>query len=89
MPLQQPQVHAAGEGEMQRAVAIETGRAAELQIGVGAVQVRLLDADFVAAIGQLKVLIVGELHEFVVERDPRDVGVHFDRIGLAQARRKL
>ena len=84
----QTQVDASGKAETHGAVAIKTGGAAELQVGVGAVNVGLPDANFVAPIGQNDRLIVGELHEFVIERDARNVGVDFNGVGLAQASRK-
>ena len=44
----------------------------------------LLDANFVASVGQPDVLIVGQLNEFIVEGNLRDISINLDRIGLAQ-----
>ena len=55
---EQPKVELAGDRQTKRAVAIETRRTADLEIGVGTVEMRLIDADLVAVIGQADVLIV-------------------------------
>src|ERR1700734_2663972 len=67
---------------MERAVAVETRRAAQLHVRVGAVDVGLLDAHFVAVINDTDGAIVLELNKLIVKRNFGNIHFYFDSVGL-------
>ena len=73
---------------MQRTIAIESRRPAELQVGIGAMKPRLIDPHLIAPIGEADRPVILQLHQIVVERNLVNIGVHFDCFGMAKASRE-
>src|ERR1700746_1578292 len=70
---------------MQRTLAIEARRAAELHVSIGAVKTGLIDAHFIAAISEPDRPVILQFHQIVVKRNLVNVGAHFDCLGMAKA----
>ena len=73
---------------MQRTIAIEARRPAELQVGIRAMKPRLIDPHLIAPIGEADRPVILQLHQIVVERNLVNIGVHFDCFGMAKASRE-
>src|SRR5580700_7278557 len=78
------QIDAAFEREMQSAIAVETRPANEFEIRVRTVQVGLFDAHLIAAIGKPDRSVVLKLDEIIIEGNLVYVRFQFNRIRLAQ-----
>src|ERR1700720_3606368 len=73
---------------MQRTLAIEARRAAELQVSIGAVKTGLIDPHLIAAVSESDRPVILQFHQIVVKRNLVNVGAHFDCLGMAKASRK-
>src|SRR5579862_5976434 len=69
---------------MERAIAVETRRAAQLHVRVRPVDVGLLDAHFVAVINDADGAVVLKLNELIVERNFGNIHFYFDSVGLSK-----
>src|ERR1700722_475400 len=67
---------------MERAIAVETRRAAQLHVRVGAVDMGLLDAHFVAVINDADGAFVLKLDKLIVKRNFGNIHFYFDSVGL-------
>ena len=74
----QAQVDAASDCETKRTITVKSGCTADPKIRIGTMEVRLINADFIAMVGDANVLVIRQAHELVIECDARDIGDHFN-----------